>query len=172
MVPENIQAVRAQGLEGIVTNLDRGLPLQDGSIDAIIMSHVIEHVADTDLLVKECYRVLKPGGYAVAATPNLSALPNIAYLAIGKQPAIAEVSDVALVGTLSVRGNLVDRKGPAHRRIFTAGALAGLFTYYGFSCERVVMQGFLPFPKPLAGIASRLLPLYSWNIVIKVRKSR
>ena len=170
VVPGNITEVRQHGTEGIVANLDRGLPLRDECVDIVILSHVIEHVTDTDSLVTECYRVLKHGGYIVVATPNLAALPNICYLILGKQPAIAEVSDVALVGTLSVRGDLVGRKGPAHRRIFTPGALVGLLKFYGFSCEKVSMQGFLPFPEPIAGIASRLLPRYAWNIIVKARK--
>lgn len=171
VVPENIVSTRHLGNEGIIANLDKGVPLRDESVDIVVLSHVIEHVADTDSLVKECHRVLKRGGYIVVATPNLAALPNICYLILGKQPAIAEVSDVALVGTLSVRGELVGRKGPAHRRIFTPGALVGLLKFYGFSCEKVSMQGFLPFPEPVAGIASKLLPRYAWNIIVKARKT-
>jgi 2-polyprenyl-3-methyl-5-hydroxy-6-metoxy-1,4-benzoquinol methylase len=40
------------------------------SLDAIIMSHVIEHVIDPNALLQECLRILKPKGYCVMATPN------------------------------------------------------------------------------------------------------
>ncbi len=44
------------------------------SFDAIFMSHVIEHVYDPAGFVKECFRVLKPGGRLIALTPNAKGL--------------------------------------------------------------------------------------------------
>jgi 2-polyprenyl-3-methyl-5-hydroxy-6-metoxy-1,4-benzoquinol methylase len=44
------------------------------SFDAIIMSHVIEHIADPIPLLQECLQLLKPGGRLVMLTPNLNAL--------------------------------------------------------------------------------------------------
>lgn len=46
----------------------------DNSFDAVIMCHVIEHLDDPFEVVKECLRVLKPGGRFVATTPNALSL--------------------------------------------------------------------------------------------------
>jgi len=48
--------------------------LLEGSFDAITMNHVFEHVPDPTSLLKECYRLLSPGGHLVLAMPNLGSL--------------------------------------------------------------------------------------------------
>lgn len=46
----------------------------DDVFDAVTMNHVIEHVHDPITLIRECLRVLKPGGRLVLATPNIQCL--------------------------------------------------------------------------------------------------
>lgn len=41
------------------------------SFNAITMEHVIEHVEDPLALVRECHRIVKPGGRISIATPNV-----------------------------------------------------------------------------------------------------
>ncbi len=56
--------------------------------DAVILSHVIEHVHDPAGLLRECGRVLKPGGRIVVVTPNEASLTHRRLQAswIGLQP--------------------------------------------------------------------------------------
>ncbi len=44
--------------------------LPEESFDAIIMNHVIEHLYHPVDLLRECHRLLSPGGILVAVTPN------------------------------------------------------------------------------------------------------
>lgn len=54
----------------IVCNLDEGLSfLADNSVDEIHSFHFLEHVKDVNLMMKEIYRVLKPGGITSGKVP-------------------------------------------------------------------------------------------------------
>jgi methionine biosynthesis protein MetW len=169
-VAENIAAAQSKGIDARPGDLNRKLPFEDAGFDVIIASHVIEHLSDTDNFVREVYRVLKPGGYVVLATPNLAAWLNVLFLVLGRQPTIAEVSDDALVGTWSPRGGCVSRVGPAHRRVFTMGAARGLLEYYGFKIERAAGSGYLLLPARVAAIMTRLDSRHATNIIVKARK--
>lgn len=54
-------------------DITRGLPYDDASIDGIYSEHFIEHLSQKDIInfLRECRRVLKPGGRVRIATPDL-----------------------------------------------------------------------------------------------------
>lgn len=56
----------------IVSDLDRGLPFSDESLDGIIMYHSLEHVVDPVHLLEECHRTLKTGGTLDIKVPHHS----------------------------------------------------------------------------------------------------
>jgi ubiquinone/menaquinone biosynthesis C-methylase UbiE len=47
------------------------IPLADGSVDAVVIQAVLEHVLDPDQVVAEIHRVLREGGLVYAETPFL-----------------------------------------------------------------------------------------------------
>ena len=56
--------------EGVDVQLDiTAMPFEDGSFDAILCSHVLEHVADDRAAMSELHRVLMPGGWALVLVP-------------------------------------------------------------------------------------------------------
>ena len=45
------------------------IPFDDNTFDVIFCNHVLEHVEDDRRCMKELYRVLKPGGFAILQSP-------------------------------------------------------------------------------------------------------
>lgn len=46
------------------------IPLRDGSVDGVIVSHVIEHLDNPYRLIHECWRILKKNGFLELRLPN------------------------------------------------------------------------------------------------------
>jgi methionine biosynthesis protein MetW len=76
--PNAVQRARSRGLQVRQGSLEEQ-SYPDSSFDVIIMSHVIEHVHDPLSLMKECYRILKPGGRLITVTPNAGGWGHARY---------------------------------------------------------------------------------------------
>jgi O-antigen/teichoic acid export membrane protein/2-polyprenyl-3-methyl-5-hydroxy-6-metoxy-1,4-benzoquinol methylase len=71
--PEAVATATGHGLDARTGTLsDQVFPA--GHFDAIVSSHVIEHLDQPVELLQECQRILKPGGVLVFVTPNLNSL--------------------------------------------------------------------------------------------------
>lgn len=55
----------------IAIDLNRNFPVDNEQFDFVSCIEGIEHLQDQFLFVRECYRVLKPGGHLVLTTPNI-----------------------------------------------------------------------------------------------------
>jgi SAM-dependent methyltransferase len=65
-----VEAARARGVSVRLGPLEQQ-HYPPASFDAVHSAHVIEHVHDPAGLLRECHRILKPGGRLVILTPNL-----------------------------------------------------------------------------------------------------
>lgn len=54
----------------LVNGVGEHIPFPDESFDAVISSNVLEHVADPATVMRECFRVLRPGGVCHMVIPN------------------------------------------------------------------------------------------------------
>lgn len=57
----NVRMIQASLLE---------IPLADESVDMVMCTQVIEHIADHDKVAREFARILKPGGHALITVPH------------------------------------------------------------------------------------------------------
>jgi 2-polyprenyl-3-methyl-5-hydroxy-6-metoxy-1,4-benzoquinol methylase len=113
-------------------SLSSSLPVHPGSVDGLLCDDVIEHLVDPDLLAREAWRVLRPGGHLFLTTPNLAAWFNRGMLLLGRQPLFSEVSLERVFGRPGT-----DIVG--HLRLFTARALRQFLEHHGF--EVVALDG-------------------------------
>jgi SAM-dependent methyltransferase len=121
---------RAEFIEGDVRDLSA---FPDASVDKVLALDLVEHVGDEVLsaMLRECHRVLRPGGRLVAYTPSAS----------------------HYVERLKAR-NLVLRQLPGHVAVRDGAAYGALLSGQGWSSVRIE---YLPSSYPLFGWADRAL---------------
>ena len=67
---------------------------ENGSTDLILAVEVLEHVENMGVLLKEVARILKPGGWLLATTPNVMSLESrLRFLLLGKLKQFDEIGD-------------------------------------------------------------------------------
>jgi len=125
-------ATTASAIEASALNLDSSdpLPYPDATFDVVTCLETLEHVHDTDHLVREIRRVVKPDGYAVVSVPRIDGLLTIAMLALGLQPPAVECSLRRRYGSPDA-GTRVS----GHVSHFTRRAIEQLVTMQGFRID-------------------------------------
>ncbi len=119
--PAAIRQVRNRGLTVHEGRLgDCQLPA--ATYDAVISSHVIEHVHDPLELMGEMYRLLKPGGILVLATPNTESYGHLVF-----QENWLPLDPPRHLHLFSPRNmkTLIDRSGFKDQQVWTTMARAG-----------------------------------------------
>jgi len=48
------------------------LPFKDNTVDEILCKHVLEHLSNPEQVIKECHRILRPGGLFHIIVPHYS----------------------------------------------------------------------------------------------------
>jgi SAM-dependent methyltransferase len=81
-----LKARGATGRGAVCCDAAGPLPFADGSLGAVVMGELIEHVYDPVALLDECHRVLTGGGLLVLTTPNLAGLHDRWRFLLGRAP--------------------------------------------------------------------------------------
>lgn len=175
LIEKSAKKAKEKGIEVMVADLDKGIPVPGNSFDVVTSDQVIEHLINIDLFVKEIFRILKPGGYAIISTENLSAWHNIFALIIGFRPFSLDYSTEICIGNpLSFRNKkeLRGSYGQLHFKVLTYRSFKELFEIHGFSVQKIIGSGYYPIPKLFQKPFSRIDPRHAHFITIKVIKEK
>ena len=130
-----------KGIEPITIDIERdGIPIENKSVDLVIINQVLEHIKDIFWVLHNVSCVLKNGGHLIIGVPNLSSFHNRILLALGLQP--------TCIGNHS-----------AHIRGYTFQDVRRLFDLCAPNCYQFLDSkgsNFYPFPPAIAKILSKL----------------
>ena len=112
--------VDERDIELVELNPGAVLPWDDATFDLVLLAETIEHVIDTQTLLFEVRRVLRPGGELAVTTP-----------AHGRRTGLA-----MLAGRFE---RMFDPLSP-HVRFFTKGSLRALLDELGFDVQSVARE--------------------------------
>ncbi len=119
------------------------LPFRDGSFDLIVCTEVVEHMLWPQHLVRESFRLLRPGGGLLISVPNIaSATYRVAWL-LGRLPSCAASGNLP-----SEMGSTAYRTGGGryvggHVVDFTRKRLEQLLRSAGFVIRRTCGSGII-----------------------------
>jgi 2-polyprenyl-3-methyl-5-hydroxy-6-metoxy-1,4-benzoquinol methylase len=112
----------------LVADLESGLPPSVGDgFDAVLMSHVLEHLVDPTAVLRDAARVLTAGGLLAVALPNALFYANRARLLLGRFD--------------YTEGGLMDE---THVRFYTFQTAAALLRRSGWELTHASGKGTFP----------------------------
>jgi SAM-dependent methyltransferase len=123
--PRPIAVARQRGYHVEQGNATRPLPFAAGSFDLVAALDLIEHNKDDMAILRECYRLLSPGGHVVITVPAFMWLWS--------------------------NNDVIN----AHMCRYTAGELQDKLQQVGFQVRRMTYNNFLVFPLAAALILAR-----------------
>lgn len=135
------------------------LPYKNRFFDLVIMGEVIEHMFDTDHLLEEISRILKPGGKLLITTPNIASFGRRLLLLVGKNP-LMELSPN-------------EPQSTGHIRYFTFTIMESLLKKHGFRIVKKLSDvvNFSNDGKHRSDLFAKLIPSLGQSIIMLCEKS-
>lgn len=175
-----IKEASKKKIDVIRADIARDLPVADESIDVVFSSMCIEHMLDVDHFVTEVWRVLRPYGYAIITTDNLASIHNIVALVLSNQPGTGPtISTKYVIGfhplmpsvTMPDWVRSLKQASTKHITVMAYKGIIKVFELYGFKVEKVIGCGYVPFPRAIGRLITKIDPGHSLFLVLKVRKA-
>ena len=160
--PEALGRAEKKGVKIFRGELEKDIPFQDESFDAIWCSRVLEHIFNTEHFLKECYRTLKTNGVLIINADNIVSLVNRIRILFGLYPLRIAPSENYIRYT-------------EHIRCFTKATFKELLKKTGFKIEKITSD-FICFNfgqynrPPWSRFLGRIFPTLGETLIAKVRK--
>ena len=169
---QKVALAKKRGIKAEVANLEHPFPYANNSFDLVTANQIIEHLVNVDGFLQNIHRVLKPGGYLILSTENLSSWHNIAALLLGWQAFSQHLSREKNVGNpLRFFNYSKSRSEDLHVRIFTPRGLREIVEVHRLVVERTFSAGYYPFLPPASRLFSAIDRTHSVYIGVKARKT-
>ena len=71
-----VNEAKKKGINAVLGDVESTLPFAESSFDLVLLLDVLEHLYDQEVVLKNIYEVLKPGGQLIISYPNHFDLRN------------------------------------------------------------------------------------------------
>lgn len=155
--PELTARANKIGMKVLVHDVESGpLPYPDKTFDVVFCGETIEHQVDTDWLVAEINRVLKPRGILVLTYPNIRTMLGIAMLLFFDMPPMYAA-----------------RYRAPHYRDFTLKTIRMVLNNHGFKLSKAIGSAFyLPMIGEYWSWLATYIPSWAHTVVVAAVKSK
>lgn len=178
--PELAKQGQARGLDILQGDLNRGIPHDNESFSGVYALSVVEHLLNPCRFLKDCHRVLRPGGELVLLTPNISTYFTAALILMGKMPssgphpdsdALLKQEELFKVSSDSHQQD-TEADTPVHRHlvVFSYRVLQSYLHMLGFGEVRGYGFGLYPFPNAMQSALERIDPYHCHQMVFIAKK--
>ncbi|MEJ7587811.1 MAG: class I SAM-dependent methyltransferase [Ferruginibacter sp.] len=154
-ISENEKAIAMAVMREVyVHDIEYGLPITENSIyDAVICSHVLEHICYPEQLMKDIHRVLKKNGCLIVALPNIMHYKS---------------------RWLLMKGNFNYKDAGiwdyTHFRWYTFETARQLLQDYNYEINLATVTGKIPLNSVLIKLLSPRVINYIYSFIIKISK--
>jgi SAM-dependent methyltransferase len=152
-----VQQANAAGVKAVMHDVEaKALPYPDKTFNIVFCGETIEHQVDTDWLMAEINRVLKPGGKAILTFPNIRTVLGLGMLLFLDLPPMYAA-----------------RYRSPHYRDFTLRTMKIVLGNHGFVFDRAVGSAFyLPrIGEFWSGVAT-FFPSWAHTVVVVASKAK
>ena len=176
----SVEEAQRRGLNVAQGNLNLNIPIDSETFTCVYATSVLEHLLNPCRFMKECYRVLRPGGRLVILTPNISTYFTAALILMGKMPSsgphpdsdqLVKAEEIFKVSSDSLAPD-TEGDTPVHRHlvVFSYRILRQYLQMIGFS--KVAGRGFglYPFPKFMQPTLEKIDPYHCHQMVFVAQK--
>lgn len=155
--PAALKVAKSKGIECYKIDIEEGLPDKwKDKFDSVIISEVLEHIFDTDFVIEQIKKVLKPDGILVLTIPNICRLPYRGLMMFGYAPRFAV--EYRATG-----------KEAGHIRAFDIHRIKNLLEDHKFKIEKINgdVVNFMIFK---SSFLANIFPNLANTLILKARK--